>query len=332
MSLYIQHGGAFSTVQDMGRFGYRRYGVPVSGAMDKRSAFLANLLAGNDPGAALIEVTLLGPVIQFEEDVPFSITGADLSPTLNGAPLEMYAGLCGRRGDVLRFGEVKYGCRAYIAFGGGITVSPVMGSRSTYHKAGIGGIHGGKLREGDRLPVGGHRASPKVRSMPREVFAGAVELRVTDGIQKERFTQEGIDRFYRAEYTALSQSDRMGIRLSGEAVAHARGADILSEGVVPGAIQIPPNGQPIIMMADCQTTGGYTKIANVISADLPLAAQISAGDRARFRRVDIAAAQALYREEQKRLAALAGLCADKTMRVTVNGTAFDTAITEIRNV
>ena len=300
--------GLLTTVQDLGRFGYQRYGMPVCGAMDPFALELGNILVGNSRNEAVMEATILGPTIEFEEMAIFAITGGDFGPTLNGEPIEMDRAYFGKAGDVLALPLARTGARAYIAFAGGLEIEEVMGSRSTCLKAGVGGLNGRPFREGDRL---GLRAPcswlPDLenRVAPKEIlpaYGDRVTVRFTWGPQDDLFSPAGRRTFTRSEYTVSDRSDRMGYRLSGPAVERAAGSDgnIVSDGVSFGAIQIP-DGQPIVMMADRQTTGGYPKIGCVITADLPLLAQLKAGDRVRFRPVSVAAAQAVYRRQRQAL-------------------------------
>ena len=300
--------GLLTTVQDLGRFGYQRYGMPVCGAMDPFALELGNILVGNPREEAVLEVTVLGPAIEFEEAEIFAITGGDFGPTLNGAPIETNRAYLGKAGDVLALPMARTGARAYIAFAGGLDVEAVMGSRSTCLKAGVGGLDGRAVREGDRIGLrspSGWLPDLEYRAAPPELlplYGDRVTVRFTWGPQDDLFSPAGRRTFTRSEYTVSDQSDRMGYRLGGPSVERAAGSDgnIVSDGVSFGAIQIP-DGQPIVMMADRQTTGGYPKIGCVISADLPLLAQLKAGDRVRFRPVSVAAAQAVYRRQRQAL-------------------------------
>ncbi len=309
--IVIQRKGVLTTVQDLGRVGYQRFGMPVCGAMDPFALELANILVANPRGEAVLEATILGPTILFEEPEIFAITGGDFGPTLNGRPIENDRAHPARPGDVLALPLAKAGARAYIAFAGGLDLEPVMGSRSTCLKAGVGGLDGRALREGDRIGLKAPRDGlPDLdsRIAPREMlpaYGRRVEVRFTYGPQEDSFSPAGRRTFARGSYIVSDKSDRMGYRLMGPAVERAAGSDgnILSDGVCFGAIQIP-DGQPIVMMADRQTTGGYPKLGCVITAHLPLLAQLKAGDRVRFRPVSVAAAQAVYRRQRQALDAL----------------------------
>lgn len=303
MSIRITNGGLLTTVQDLGRAGFQQFGVPVSGAMDSHSAAIANILVGNDENEAVLEATMIGPRIEFTESVCIAVTGGDLSPTMDGQPLPMYRAVLARAGQTLAFGTLKNGCRAYIAFAGGLDIAPAMGSRSTYLKAQIGGVDGRKLDKGDEiglrapvtaLPNAWKRAIADAPSFTKKELA----LRVVMGPQDDAFTENGIATFLGSTYTVTNQFDRMGYRLDGETIAHVKDGNIISDGISFGAIQIPSEGKPIIMLADRQTVGGYTKIATVITADLPLVAQAKGGDQIRFQKVGIEEAQALYLEQR----------------------------------
>ena len=302
----FQKKGLLTTVQDLGRIGYQRYGMPVCGAMDHYAMELANILVGNPRGEAVIEATVLGPTLVFGETEVFAITGGDFGPTLNGQPIETDRASLAEAGDTLALPMAKTGARAYIAFAGGLDLEEVMGSRSTFLKGGVGGFQGRAITEGDEiglrapcedLPDLEDRAVPEKLLPPLQDH---VTVRFTYGPQDDLFSAAGKRTFAASEYTLSDKSDRMGFRLDGPAVERAAGSDgnIISDGICFGAIQIT-NGQPIVMMADRQTTGGYPKLGCVISADLPLLAQLKAGDKVRFRPVSAATAQAVYRRQKK---------------------------------
>ena len=301
-------GGMLTTVQDLGRIGYQRYGMPVCGAMDRFAMELANILVGNLREEAVIEATVMGPTILFGEPEIFAITGGDFHPALNGQPIDNNRAYPARAGDVLSLPMAKQGARAYIAFAGGLSIEEVMGSRSTFLKGGVGGFEGRPVREGDRIglraPVG-YLPDLEGRAVPEGMLialSDRVTARFTYGPQDELFSAAGKRTFTISEYALSDRSDRMGFRLDGPAVERSAGSDgnIISDGVCFGAIQIT-DGQPIVMMADRQTTGGYPKLGCVISADLPRLAQLKVGDRVRFRPVSVAAAQAVYRRQRRSL-------------------------------
>ncbi|MBU5485113.1 biotin-dependent carboxyltransferase family protein [Clostridium sp. MSJ-11] len=315
----IKNHGLLTLIQDNGRYGYQQFGVPVSGVMDSFSHRVANILLGNDEGEALLEATILGPEIEFMDDSLIVITGGDLDPVLNGEPISMWESVYVKKGDILAFGGVKNGCRAYIAFAGGIQVEKVMGSRSTYVKAKIGGLNGGSLKSGDILKIGDLEkgtTSTKYRKLPNEyipTYSQDLDVRVILGPQDDYFTQKGLEKFLSTSYKVTNECDRMGYRLEGEVVEHINGGDIISDGINFGAIQIPSHGQPIIMMSDRQTIGGYTKIANVISIDLPKIAQAKPGDSIRFKKVSIYEAQELLKKVEESITTIKKTCINKNI-------------------
>lgn len=288
--------GLLTTVQDGGRVGYQAYGVPVCGAMDWLSLARANILAGNPWEEAALEVTGLGPAIRFRKENIFALSGADFSATLNGQPLEPNGAHLAHEGDVLELGAAKSGFRAYLAFAGGLDIPVVMESRSTCLSAGFGGFEGRSLKAGDR--IGFREPQLWLRDLPaRKIdipYNGDAPVHVVLGPQNGVFSQAGLDTFFSSEYKLGSQCDRMGCRLVGATIALKEGEtpNILSDGIVMGSIQVP-NGQPIVMMADRQTTGGYVKLGTVASCDLPLMAQKRPGDKVRFASVTVQQAQVM---------------------------------------
>lgn len=269
--------------------------MSVSGVMDPRSASIANILVGNDEGEAVLECTMMGPHIRFDAPNIIAITGGDLGATLDGQRIDTYRAIPVNAGQTLRFTMLRTGCRAFVAFAGGLDIPVVMGSRSTNMKAKIGGYQGRKLQKDDvigfRAPktdlknLGLRHTSPEF--MPRTEY----KLRIVLGPQDDAFTERGITTFLSSVYTLTPEFDRMGCRLDGELIEHVKSGDIISDGIAFGAVQVPSAGKPIIMLADRQTTGGYAKIANVISADFRILAQLKAGDKVHFEKVSIAAAQ-----------------------------------------
>lgn len=305
MGIEILQGGLLTTVQDLGRFSYQQYGVSPGGAMDSRSLRLANYLVGNWENEAGLEATLLGPELRFTTAGVFAITGGDLMPALNGTPVEMYRAVRANAGDVLSFRGLKSGCRSYIAFAGGLDVPVVMGSRATLLRGAIGGYEGRKLKSGDRIdfrhPISNLPDFEKRVICQEDFSADEVILRVILGPQEDRFTDNGINTLLHEVYEITPQSDRMGYRLEGAAIGHLTDANIITDGIALGSIQVPGNGKPIIMMADRQSTGGYTKIANVISVDIPKLAQCKAGSKVRFQQVTLKEAQELYAQQHQYL-------------------------------
>jgi biotin-dependent carboxylase-like uncharacterized protein len=299
--------GLLTTVQDLGRFGAQRLGIPISGAMDRPSLILANRLVGNDPGAAGLEASLRGPDLHVIEETCVAITGATAMPRLNGRPLPMWTAIRVRRGDRLSMGAAERGCRLYLGVAGGIDVPIVLGSRSTYLSGRLGGLEGRALKKGDllftgspRLPLeifAGQRVDP-----PKAVVSGEITLRVVLGPQDDSFTPAGLQTFLNAPYQVTRIADRMGYRLSGPRIEHARGHDIISDATQPGSIQVAGDGQPIILLADRPTTGGYPKIATVLTVDCPLVAQARPGAWIRFQSVTVLEAHRLLRESASALA------------------------------
>lgn len=303
----VVRSGLLTTVQDPGRFGYQRFGMPVGGAMDRVALRLANHLVGNPDQTAALEITVTGPELVFESDAVIALTGAGLSPTINGAPVPPWTTLRVTRGSLLSFGERQSGARTYLAVSGGIDVPLVLGSRSTHLPSKTGGVKGRALVKGDVL-IGGPPSSKIGRLVGRTIppsvrppYSSAPTLRVVLGPQTDCFTADAVETLVHGRYTVTPQSDRMGYRLSGPPLVHAASADILSDATPPGAVQVPANQQPILLMADRQTTGGYPKIAVVITADLPLAAQLLPGDTIVFNVIDVREAQAIAREQQASL-------------------------------
>ena len=294
MGLLFQNGGLLTTVQDAGRRGYQRYGMGVSGAVDVQSYIYSNILVGNKYNEAVLEVTLLGPTMEFTSPAVIAVTGGDLSPLLDGVPCPMYRAVAVKKGTVMSFGSPKTGCRAYIAFAGGLAITPIMGSRSTYIKANLGGYEGRKLQRGDEIAF--RKPFIEVKNLSRRVikapqFTGECAVRVLMGPQEERFTDEGIHTFLSEKYTVTSEFDRMGYRLTGPKITHVTNGNIITDGITFGAIQVPDGGEPIIMLSDRQTTGGYAKIGSIINVDMPQIAQCKAGDTVRFVKTDIQTAQ-----------------------------------------
>lgn len=302
MAVKIVLPGAVMTVQDGGRYGYQETGIQVSGAMDQASFKKANYLVGNDETEAVLEVTLFGGTLEFTEDTITAITGADMEPVVDGDPVEMNCPLLIRKGQTLTLGMTRQGCRTYLAFAGGIDVPLVMGSRSTNLKCAFGGYGGRALKAGDVLKLGKPKLSfdrVKKRRTKGIEAEKIIEVRAVPGPQQEYFTEAGEKAFYRGTYTITDQSDRMGYRLKGPLVESKNGTDIISDAIPLGAVQIPPSGQPIVLLADRQTTGGYAKIAVVCSFDIPKLVQGRPGDKVRFLKTDVKTAQKLYRKQER---------------------------------
>ena len=286
-TIKILDAGLLTTVQDLGRYGFQRYGVSASGVMDEYSAKIANKLVGNKVGEAVLETTLKGVQIEFLQNTAVAITGGNCDVTLNGTKIELWQSYLVNRGDILKMGICRSGLRNYLAFAGGIDVPIIMNSKSTNLKAKVGGFSGRKLMTGDILSVGvGSLEAPLTLNKHYiPTYSKDIKVGVILGQQDDHFTEAGIKTFLNETYTVTQESDRMGIRLSsvsGATIEHKNGADIISDGITFGAIQVPGSGQPIVMMADRQTTGGYTKIGNVISSDLAKLAQATPGTKVKF--------------------------------------------------
>ncbi|WP_205666217.1 biotin-dependent carboxyltransferase family protein [Aquabacter cavernae] len=299
LSIEVVKPGLLSTFQDLGRRGQQHLGVPLNGVMDERAHRTANWLVGNAPGAATLEMTLLGPNLRFGAPVRIALSGADLSATLNGQPVPLNEAVQAAAGDVLAFGAPKRGIRAYLAVEGGYALEPVMGSMSTNVRAGFGGLGGKPLRKDVSIPLSPApgRTLPVRGALP--AFAADImrepdaPLRVMAGREHDMFTQESLRAFGAEAYQITPQSDRMGYRLKGPPLERRRTTEMLSEAVTAGTVQVPPDGQPIVLMADCQTSGGYPRIAHVAWVDLPRLAQCAPGARLRFEWIDLAEAQRL---------------------------------------
>lgn len=304
----VVDGGLAVTVQDFGRRGYRSLGVPLSGALDPFLLAAANALLGNAPDAAALEVVLGGPTLKAVSGPLRVALGGALEAKVIGArgnvltvPAWHTATLFA--GDTIQIGGVAGGV-AYVAVSGGVRVPEQLGSRSTYLRAGLGGVDGRALQRGDRLPCARPGGDPWLESrQPEAPGRAGGPIRVILGPQDDHFTAAALADFLARPYRVSRDFDRMGMRLEGPPLAHSeRGAEIASDGVTPGAIQVPANGLPIVLLADCQTSGGYPKIATVIRADLGRLAHLRPGDEIRFARVDHAAAAAALRSDTAALA------------------------------
>jgi biotin-dependent carboxylase-like uncharacterized protein len=307
--LRIRSPGFHTTVQDLGRPGWQAIGVPVSGALDGFSLQLANALVGNPPGAPALEILLAGPELEIATDtVRVGLAGAGASLVTGAASSSVPAGhsVTLSRGDVLKVTVGGLPSCCYLAAEGGFAVPPVLGSASTYVRAGIGGLAGRGLLSGDFLPLAIARATarPELRLPSSLPATGDQPIRVVLGPQQEYFTEAAVAALLGSEFRVSQSADRMGMRLDGPLLPHRGGWDIVSDAIATGAIQVPGSGQPIVLLADHQTTGGYPKIATVISADLSVIGRRRPGDLIRFAVVTVEAAEALCRAEQRRLAEL----------------------------
>jgi antagonist of KipI len=291
-SVSVIKPGMLTTVQDTGRWGFQARGVPVAGPMDPAAHRVANALVGNRRDAALLEITLLGPELEFEDERLVAVAGADFELMLDGRKAPLAAPFTVSAGSRLRFGARRLGARAYLAVSGGIAVAPILGSRATHLVSAMGGLNGRALIAGDRLPLG-PRSEAALRAGATPVRVGSAvlrdwpsfphaTLRVLPGPQTDYFSADALDVLQSAPYVVAQNSDRMGFRLDGPRLTHARGADIISDATPLGVLQVPASGQPILLMADRQTTGGYPKIATVIAADMAIAGQLAPADTIAF--------------------------------------------------
>lgn len=305
MAITVIRAGMLTTVQDLGRRGHRAAGVPVGGAMDAFALRLANLLAGNAEEAAALEFTLLGPELEFASDTTVAVGGGDFGALPLWEPVQV------RAGERVKFSAARTGCRGYLAIAGGLDVPVVLGGRGTDLRAALGGFEGRALRDGDVLRAGeiARRVAGRwhidERILP--AYSAGPTVRVVRGAQADEFG----DTLLTAEFKVTPKSDRMGVRLAGPAVARDNARELVSTTVAPGTVQVPPDGQPIVLMADAQTIGGYPQIAHVVSADLPLVAQLRPGDAMRFREVTLAEAHELVRVRERALAMLREGLAEK---------------------
>lgn len=304
MSIIIQNPGPVTTVQDLGRFGVMKNGFTQSGAMDQRSAKIANALVGNSEDKALLEMTLMGITAAFDSDCVIAVSGGDMSPSLNGIAIKNNKAYRVKSGDTIKLGIAQNGMRAYLAVSGGIKCDSFLGSCSTDMKSAVGGICGRRLKAGDVveiLPCDTKIADIQNREIEPFVYASLVTVRAVSGPQDDMFTEQDLKVFFNSRYKVTRQADRMGIRLYGIPLKSKSGVDIISDGIVFGSVQVPKNGMPIVLMADHQTTGGYAKIATVISADLPLLAQVKPDDTIMFRRVGVKEAEKAAVDAAKQL-------------------------------
>ena len=296
-ALRVIAAGPLTTLQDGGRRGWQRFGVAASGAMDQNALALANTLVGNPWQEGALELTLAGGSFAIEGGAArLALAGADLGATLDGAPLPSGRSFPLAPGTRLRLGSARSGARAYLAVAGGFAASPVFGSVATHLRSGIGGFAGRALADGDLLPLKAGASTGTHLALPPDDAAPAhPRVRILPGPQQDYFTAGALETLLAAEYEITAQADRMGYRLAGPPLAHAKGFNLISDAVAAGTIQVPGNRQPILLLADRQTTGGYPKIATVISADLPALGQRRPGDKLRFEAVGLAEATAARR-------------------------------------
>lgn len=323
----VLQAGLLTTIQDLGRTGFQQYGVVVSGAMDSFAHRVANLLVGNPAGFPSLECTLLGPTLEFTKTSLIAVTGGGMWPSVDGDILPLWRPLLLRAGTILHFLPNPDGCRAYLAVAGGFAIPKVLGSASTYLRAGIGGVQGRAVQRGDVLPVGNpslsaeRRAHRLAQELIRQPLAAVAmppwfasltilpyhrrsSLHAIPGPQFDHFTEEAKAAFYQQGFRVDAQSDRMGYRLNGPSLRLSQPHELVSEAVTNGTVQVPRDGNPIVLMADHQTTGGYPKIAQVATADLPLLAQVRPGEQVRFRPVSVEKAQQWLHKQERNLTQL----------------------------
>lgn len=305
----IEQPGFFTTIQDGGRTGYQQYGMPVAGAMDLESYELGQRLVGNPMNLGALECTVMGPTFTVKEPCVVAFTGALMGPTVNDLPVAMNEAVRLQSGDVVSSSFSTSGVRMYIAVRGGFDVPVINDSVATHVKSKLGGYGGERLQKGHILVLGDERVRTyglNRAALPNYILPTGYEtpmarrpkqaIRLVLGPQADRFTEESYEIITSAPYEITAASDRMGYRLAGAKLNHLSGADIISDGAVFGSIQVPADGQPIILMADRQTTGGYTKIATVITPDLPILAQMGPGEMIQFEIVSVEEAQKIYQE------------------------------------
>lgn len=300
--LKVKKPGLLTTIQDLGRGGFQQYGIVAAGAMDHYAMQMANLLVGNDRNEAVLEVSMVGPTLEALDNMIVAVCGGDLSARVNGEQIEGWKSFLLKKGQVLTFGAPLSGSRSYLSIAGGIDVPIIMGSKSTYLKAQMGGYEGRAIQREDIISGIGitekRRIGRKLKSEYIPKYSHVIEARVVLGPHLDAFTQEGIKTFLNETYEISHQSDRMGYRLNGKKIRHKDTADIISDAIPFGGIQVPANGEPIILMADRQTTGGYTRIATVISSDLPFLAQALPGQKVCFKAITVQEAQHLYKSQE----------------------------------
>lgn len=318
----ILEPGMFSTFQDEGRLGYQNQGMPISGAMDIESLVIANKLVGQMQ--AVLEMTFTGAKIEFAKKMSIAITGADMTPMLNDKPVTMYKTTSVKSGDVLSFKGLKSGFRCYLAFSDELILDTSFESTSTYAKVGIGGYKGRALKKGDGIDVNevsfnGHYQMIKLED--------SKIIRVLLGYESDAFKETGV--LFNHTYEVTNELDRMGMRLAGEPLLHKESADIISSPIVPGAIQIPKSGQPMIMLRDAQTIGGYTRIGTVISCDLNRLAQMKPGDRISFESVTLEQAVDAKKRWLDDIKKVNYTDMRRNFKVTVNGHVYDVFVEEL---
>lgn len=325
MNITVLTPGLLTTVQDLGRYGYQKHGVIVSGAMDTYSMRLANIIVGNDENEAVIEITMVGPSLSLPKGSLISITGANLSPTINDKKVPLGRPVYIREESILKFGQCISGCRCYLAAAGGLDIPAFMESKSTYLRAKIGGKDGRALQKNDVLKLGSisERSADIIKKLiiesnkndsviftPWYIRSSRVQnrentvIRVFEDRQYKNISEESIEDFFISSFSIDVRSDRMGYRLNGPKIELKNKIEMISEEVSLGTIQIPPDGNPIILLADRATAGGYPKIAHVASYDIPKLVQLKPSDRIKFKKITLREAEILYLKREKYIAEL----------------------------
>lgn len=319
MNISVLNPGLLTTIQDLGRNGYQKYGVIVSGAMDTYAMRLANIIVGNEENEGVLEITLVGPSLKLEKGALFSITGGDLSPTINDKKVPRGRPIYLNKDCILKFGSCRSGCRSYLAASGGFDVPKIMGSKSTYLKAEFGGFNGRSLKKDDILNIGvkSHKSLKIIKKLEnidnKSDFvtsnwyiknfmiqnSESTIIRVFEDRQFNNVSKESINKFFNSEFIVDSRSDRMGYRLYGEKIKLKEKLEMISEEVSLGTIQIPPDGNPIILLADRQTVGGYPKIAHIASVDIQKLVQLKPNNKIKFKKIALEEAENLYFQREK---------------------------------
>lgn len=332
--------GLCTQIQDEGRFGYRDIGVAVSGAMDSFAYKISNYLVGNNERVASLEITMVGPEIKFHDTELIAICGANLSPCINGESVDNWTALKVNKGDILSFKGNKCGTRAYISFAGGVDIPKQLGSFSTNIKAGFGGVYGRNIKVNDEINILTNKKNINRytenkldrRYIPN--YYGNLSVRVLLGPQDDYFNETEINKFFSETYEVSSLCDRMGYRLNGTPLKHCKSANIISDANSIGAIQIPGDGHPIILMNDCGTTGGYPKIGTVIQSDIFKIAQLKTGNKIKFQPIKFNEAIKIYKEynnftNEIKKALMNKVDDNKYYNVTINGQLYSVTVKEI---
>lgn len=299
--------GICDTIQDLGRYGFQQYGIPISGAMDSFALRIGNRLLRNKEDEAGIEISSPGLSLEVLNQTAITITGADSKPTINHSSVSMWEAIVVKQGDRISFNQIKNGSRSYLLVAGGINIPTILGSKSTYISGKIGGLMGRQLRKNDTINIGKSNyklqniIGRKISSSYLPVYAKENEIRVILGPQDNYFPKDGLHTFLNSFYMITVNSSRMGYRLEGPKIASKEGSDIITDGIPLGSIQVPNDGMPIVMLADHQTTGGYAKIATVISVDIDKFAQMNPGDKVKFTQTNIEKAHQLLRERESNI-------------------------------